>query len=227
MKSSSPDIQAILFDLDGTLIDTIGDIAYAVNTVLSEVKVEPISEHACKQFVGSGLRRTLIRALEARGVESYGESLDDFMELLMETYRAHPHDRTLVYPGVERFIEKAVAGGMMLGVLSNKEDQLVQQIVTALFPDVPFLSVHGASEANRLKPSPEMAIGFAQDAQVEREHVLLIGDSEVDYLTAQAAGMQVAIGTWGFRSRSELERHGCNPLYHTMEEIEREVFSWR
>lgn len=227
MKCSSPRPLAILFDLDGTLVDTIGDITFAVNSVLTQCNATSISEQTCKLYVGSGLRNTLIRALQESGISPSQEMLKTHLDLLMRTYWAHPYDRATLYPGVRRFLEKAVADGIPLGVLSNKEEQLVRQIVQALLPEVPFLSVRGATGAFPLKPDPAAALDFAQSAAVERNRVLLIGDSEVDYHTAQAGGMQVAIGTWGFRSRSELERYGCSPLYHAMEEIETEVFSWR
>ena len=145
----------------------------------------------------------------------------------METYRKHPFDKASLYPGIQRFLEKSVAGGFKLGVLSNKEDSLVQEIVGSLLGTIPFEIVIGASGEFPLKPNPGSARMFASRAHCAEDQVLIVGDSEVDYQTAIAAGMQKAIVTWGFRDRDSLERNGCTPLYETIEELETEVFSWQ
>lgn len=215
--------QAILFDLDGTLINTIGDIAFAINRVLHHVGAPPIDDETCKRFVGQGLRNALCLALREALVSFDNEQLDSYMTMLMDAYRAHPYDRATIYPGIEQLLEKSVAGDLKLGVLSNKEDSLVRQIVESLLGDVPFITVQGAIEGLPLKPNPSAAHAFAKAAGCTDEDVLLVGDSEVDFLTAKAARMQIAVVTWGFRDRFNLESNGCGPLYDTIEELETEV----
>lgn len=226
MTASENKHKAILFDLDGTLVDTIGDIAYAINMVLAHVGARPIDGDTCKRYVGKGLRNALSLALQEATVPFSPSQLDTYMDLLMDTYRAHPYDRAKLYPGIGRLLEKSVAADFKLGVLSNKEDSLVKEIVEALLGDFPFLTVQGASDGLPLKPEPKAAALFAQIAGCAHDEILFIGDSEVDYHTALAAKMRVAVVTWGFRSRSDLETNGCGPLYDTIEELETEVFSW-
>jgi phosphoglycolate phosphatase len=218
--------KALLFDLDGTLANTIGDITDAVNTVMKNIGAREITETVCMRHVGNGLRRTLLGTLKEVGVVPTEPQLQQYMSIMLETYRNHPCDRTFLYHGIDRFLQKAVAGGIPLGVLSNKDEHLVQQIVNALLPDVPFVSVRGASERFPKKPDPTLAHRFIREVGCTSDLVVFIGDSEIDYHTAQAAGMQVALVTWGFRSRSELEDSKVGPLYDSVEDLESEVLSW-
>ncbi len=217
---------AVLFDLDGTLVDTIGDITYALNAALEAAGVPSVTYDTCKQFVGRGLRNALLNALQAAQVAPDEAQLDSLVEVMLKTYQKYPFQRAVVYPHIEALLDKSVASGLQLGVLSNKDDDLVQEIVQALFPKVPFISVQGASTTAPLKPDPTTALQFAQQAGCTVEEVLLVGDTEVDYYTAQEAGMPVAIATWGFRSRPELEAAGCKPLYDSVSHLAKEVFPW-
>jgi phosphoglycolate phosphatase len=219
--------KAVLFDLDGTLADTISDITHAMNAVMNELHLSPITETDCKRYVGKGLRNALTLALNEKHLYPDETEIKEYLHLLMDTYRKHPFDKSQAYPGIDQFLEKLVAAGIQLGVLSNKDEQLVVMIVDALFGHVPFVSVAGATCRYPSKPDPTLAQRFAQEAGLHVRDVLLIGDSEIDYHTAQAAGMQVALLTWGFRNRTELASSGCFPLYDTVREIETEVFLWR
>lgn len=219
-------IRALLCDLDGTLVDTSGDIAYALNTALAVEGVAPLDERSCMRFVGRGLRNTLLGALLAAGVHPDGERLDHVLEVFENTYAEHPHDRSQIYPGIPEFLRKCIAAQLAVGVLSNKEDSLVHAIVGHLFPRVPFTSVRGASEAFPLKPDPGSALDFAAMAGCEPSEVLYVGDSGIDRETAMAAGMRLAVVTWGFSNREALESAGCNPLVDTVDELAREVFPW-
>ena len=216
----------MLLDLDGTIANTIGDITDAVNTVIRSIPAREITETQCMHHVGNGLKKTLLGVLQEVGIVPDDADLETYLDLMIATYREHPCDRTYVYEGIDRFLQKAVAGGIQLGVLSNKDEQLVQQIINELLPHVPFVSVRGASDQFPRKPDPSLAHRFAQEVGCADESVVFIGDSEIDYHTAQAAGMQVALVTWGFRSRSELETSKVGPLYDSVEELESEVFSW-
>jgi phosphoglycolate phosphatase len=219
--------KAILFDLDGTLVNTIGDIAFSINTVLAETGAPPIDDSTCKRYVGKGLRNALSLALYEASVPFDDALLDSYYQLLMETYRAHPHDKAILYPGIGQLLEKSVAAGFKLGVLSNKEDSLVRKIVNALLGGVPFMTVRGATDDIPLKPEPTSAILFSKIAECAVDEVLFIGDSEVDFHTAKAARMRPAVVTWGFRDRFELASNGCDPLFDTIDELETEVFPWQ
>ena len=217
----------ILFDLDGTLVDTSRDIAFALNTALADAGVSPISDNDCMRYVGRGLRNALVCASRDAGRSIGDHDMDALLGILQKTYEEHPFDRARVYPGIDRILEKSVAGGYKLGVLSNKDDSLVKRIVAELFGHVPFIMVQGATGHIPLKPDPTSARMFARSAGCAADSVLMVGDTEVDYLTALAAGMRTAVVTWGFRSRSNLESAGCAPLFDTVEELETEVFPWQ
>jgi phosphoglycolate phosphatase len=217
----------LLFDLDGTLVDTSRDIAFALNAALADAGVSPISDNDCMRYVGRGLRNALGCALRDAGRTIDEHDMDTLLGILQKTYEEHPFDRARVYPGIDRILEKSVAGGYKLGVLSNKDDLLVKRIVGELFGQIPFIMVQGATGHIPLKPDPTSAHMFARFAGCPAGSVLLVGDTEVDYQTALAAGMQIAVVTWGFRSRAVLESAGCEPLFDTVEELETEVFPWQ
>ena len=218
---------AVLFDLDGTLVDTSRDISFALNAALSSAGVAPVSDNDCMRYVGRGLRNALACAMRDAGETVGDHDMDVLLGILQKTYEEHPFDRARVYPGIDRILEKSVAGGYKLGVLSNKDDSLVKRIVGELFGHVPFVMVQGATGHIPLKPDPTSARMFARSAGCAAGSVLMVGDTEVDYLTALAAGMRTAVVTWGFRSRSNLESAGCAPLFDTVEELETEVFPWQ
>lgn len=218
---------ALLFDLDGTLVDTSRDIAFALNAALASAGVAPVSDNDCMRYVGRGLRNALACALCDAGETVGDHDMDALLKILQKTYEEHPFDRARVYPGIDRILEKSIAGGYKLGVLSNKDDSLVKRIVGELFGQIPFIMIQGAAEPIPLKPDPTSARMFARSAGCAAGSVLLVGDTEVDYQTALAAGMRTAVVTWGFRSRSNLESAGCAPLYDTVEELETEVFPWQ
>lgn len=175
------------------------------------------------RFVGRGLHNALRGALEDCGQVLEASVLHELVQVLIDTYREHPYERSLVYPGVERLLQNSVASGLITGVLSNKEDSLVKVIVRDKFPDVPFALVQGACEGIPLKPDPTTALAFARLVQLEPSQVLFVGDSEVDALTAIAAGMPYALVTWGFRPRADLAASGYNPLYDTVDDLEKGV----
>lgn len=220
------DIQALLFDLDGTLIDTSGDIAYAVNRALFHEGLDEVEPTVCMRYVGNGLPNTLRGILGEMGVPYDVSQLQRMLDNLLEAYRAYPWQRSKPYRGIENLLEKSVAGSLRLGVLSNKDDALVRSLVDHWFDGIPFVMVRGADAGYPLKPDPKAALAFAEHARCVPEQVLLVGDSEVDYLTAKAANMRPAVVTWGFRSRAVLEASGCEPLCDTIEELEMEVFPW-
>lgn len=223
---SNQRIHAALFDLDGTLVDTSGDIAFAVNRALELEGFAEVDSGVCMRYVGNGLRNTLRGILGELGVPIGEVQLQRMLANLLEAYRASPWQRSVPYRGISALLEKSVAAGLALGVLSNKDDALVRALVGHWFGHIPFLMVRGADAGFPLKPDPQGALAFADLAGCDPEKVLLVGDSEVDHRTALAASMRPATVTWGFRSRNALEAAGCEILCDSIEELEREVFPW-
>lgn len=216
----------MLFDLDGTLVDTSGDIAFAINSALKAAGLPPAPKEQCMRHVGNGLRNTLLGMLSDYGVTVGPEEAGRLLQIVQDTYAGNPVKHSGLYGGIRRLLEKSVAGNLKLGVLSNKDDALVQAIVAHWFGDIPFIMVQGASRSVPLKPDPQAALSFATIAGCRPGEVVMIGDSEVDFRTAKASGMQPLIVTWGFRRKVDLAASGCAPLYDTAEEVETEVFPW-
>ncbi|MFA5513814.1 MAG: HAD family hydrolase [Sphaerochaetaceae bacterium] len=219
-------IKAILFDLDGTLLNTKADITYAINSAVIKANFEEISEELCISYVGRGLYKALLDILTDKGYRGSEEDIKELYEGLLYTYRTNPYQRSTVYEGISELLEKLVVRNVGLGILSNKEDVITQVIVEHVFKDFPFSFIRGSDTSYPPKPNPYSALEFASLCGCKAENVLVVGDTLVDYKTAVAANMQRAIVTWGFRTKEELIEAGCSPLYDTVEQLEQEVLRW-
>lgn len=210
---------AVLFDLDGTLLNTIGDIAAAMNHALTEGGYPEHPEDAYYDMVGWGLDELCRRALPE------GEGTQDLIQKLEGEWKAyyheHPADRTEPYDGVEELLSALVESNIALGVLSNKPDELVRKTVEQLLPSRYFAVVRGQSEEFPHKPDPASLLHMLQEIQVEPEEACLVGDSEIDMETARNAGVGAVAVSWGFRSLETLREAGAEVTVHSTEELRR------
>lgn len=208
-------LRAALFDLDGTLLDSLHDIGAAMNHALSQhgLPVHPLPDY--RRFVGEG-----VRVLVSRAVPAGQEAL---LEAVMETYRTRYAqcmlERTRPFPGIPELLSRLQAEGLTLAVLSNKPDASTRQLVEALLPGVRFGAVYGERAGVPRKPDPTAALGMAAELGVGPEDCAFIGDTAVDMDTARAAGMYSVGVTWGFRDVEELQSHGAQALAHTADEL--------
>jgi phosphoglycolate phosphatase len=203
-------IQAVLFDLDGTLLDTLADIASCVNMVLAELGLPPHPKEAYKYFVGDGLTELLMRALPARALR--GPGLKARARRFEELYEAHSMDETRPYPGIARMLDSVARRGLRMAVVSNKPQRFTQQCVSALLPRWRFDVVRGARARVPLKPDPAGPLAAARAMAVRPAAVLYLGDTGVDMKTAVAAGMFPVGALWGFRQAQELRSFGARLL---------------
>ncbi|WP_309888128.1 HAD family hydrolase [Archangium sp.] len=207
--------RAALFDLDGTLVDSLQDIREAMNHALAlhGLPVHPLSDY--RRFVGEG-----VRVLVARAVPTGRE---DVHAAVLAAYQAHYAEHhlkhTRPYPGVLGVLSRLAGEGVKLAVLSNKPDAATRKLVAALLPDVPFGAVYGERTGVPRKPDPTAALGIATELGVEPGDCAFIGDTAVDMDTARAAGMYSVGVTWGFRDVEELQAHGARALAHTADEL--------
>lgn len=219
-------MQGVLFDLDGTLVDTIPDIATALNAAVVDEGLAPLSIDQVKSVVGRGLRNALKDGLDIRGREVPDQRLDELLTKLMKTYTEHPVDYSRPYAGIEDFLLRLVDDGIAVGVLSNKADSLIQVIVSDLFPAIPFAMVEGMRSDRPRKPDPQGILAFARRIGAPLSRILYVGDSEVDWQTSRnVPEAQVAIVTWGFRSKEILQAGGVCSLIDTIGELEERI--WR
>lgn len=209
--------KAVIFDMDGTLLDTIGDIAGATNQVLKE---EGLPEHTLsdyKQFVGNGARILMKRALPpSKGSDEY---IDSLLERFQIVYREKQFDTTDLYEGIGELLARLKVLRIPMAVLSNKPHHLVQEIGAHYFEEGLFSYMEGQKDSVPHKPAPDGALALVSLFHLEPQECLFIGDSSVDMETALNAGMKGVGVSWGFRSVEELKAHGASYIIESPLEL--------
>lgn len=215
-------IQGIIFDLDGTLLDTLPDIARVMNGVLYANNFPLRNEQECKSFVGRGLKNALLQALPDHYHPNEHE-LETMMLDLLELYRQNPVSGTKPYPGIISLLDELTARNIPMAILSNKDHELVVRIIDTILPQYHFMRVEGLSDRFPRKPDPTLLKEIMRDLKVDPETVLFVGDSEVDAETAQLAGVRYAIVSYGFRSYNDLQSSGISSdeLFRSVKELTR------
>jgi phosphoglycolate phosphatase len=192
-------VRAAIFDLDGTLVDSLDDIAAALASALAEHGLAIPTTDEIKSWIGDGARSLVVRATS--GVPS---DVDRVLVSFGEHYRARPVGSTRAYDGIEPVLDRLDAAGIALAVLSNKPHDLTAAIVARLFPHR-FAEIAGQRPNGPLKPAPAAGLSIAAALGVDATQCVMIGDSAVDVATARACDMQAIAVTWGLRPRDELE----------------------
>ena len=207
--------RAVLFDLDGTLLDTLADLANATNHALTQLGCPTHPTKAYRHFVGDGARNLCLRALPAEKQHL----ADHALRLMREHYDAHCFDLTKPYPGITDLLSELAARRYPMAVLSNKPDVFTKRMVAHYFPSVPFHIVRGQSVGGLLKPDPTAALQMATELGIPAERWLYLGDTNTDMRTAVNAGMYPVGVLWGFRDREELESNGARELIRTPHDV--------
>jgi phosphoglycolate phosphatase len=207
----------IIFDLDGTLLNTIGDLAVGCDHMLS---LRGLPTHTYEQycsFVGNGILRLVERALpeELRTEEYVKAARKDFVEYYID----HIDLKTIPYDGMTELVEELRQSGAKLAVASNKFQAGTEKLIRKFFPEVEWVEICGNREGVPLKPDTALVDLILDKAGVERENCYMVGDSAVDILTAQNAGIHSIGVSWGFRSREELEQAGAEQIADTVEQL--------
>lgn len=217
----------LLFDLDGTLVDSRADLAAAVNLMLEELGEPVLSEAAVIGFVGEGARLLVERSLRAtagqtvagqeRAEEPAEEAVERALGIFMRHYRNHLLDRTVLYPGVgEALVQLAE---LPLGVITNKPYEFAVTMLKRLGLDHYFRIVLGGDSMPERKPSPMMLLEAARVCGVDPARTLMIGDSRIDIAAGRNAGMKTCGFTGGFRGRDELCQAGADLLFDHFAEL--------
>jgi len=202
--------QAVLFDLDGTLLDTIDDLADATNEALGRHGFPGHDVAAYKYFVGNGATELMRRALP----ESHRDdaTVAEAVAAMRDEYARCWADKTRPYQGVVPMLDALAQRGLRLAVLSNKPDDFTKLCVAKLLPGDRFELVVGAKPSAPLKPDPAAALGIAAELGVAPAEVAYLGDTGTDMQTACAAGMYPVGALWGFRTADELRDNGARVL---------------
>lgn len=204
--------KAVIFDLDGTLIDSLEDIAINANKVLRQLNCPTHSHEQYKYFVGDGARVLIENAMPKYISKNY---LDDALKLFIEFYEQNLHTNTKPYSGIKALLDELVSQNIPLAILSNKPDKFTKLYVETLLPDIPFVVVSGQKESVEKKPHPAGALDIANKFQIEPQDIYFVGDTSTDMKTAKNANM-VAVGvSWGFRTVQELQESGADFIITT------------
>ena len=205
-----------IFDLDGTLIDTIEDLVTAVNHALG---LRGLPQHSIAQYrdmVGHGIRQLVINALgPAAGDPLTDEVLADFVDY----YVAHIDVHTRPYPGMQQLLADLQKKGIRLSVASNKFQQGTEKLVREFFPDIHFVAVLGNSPELPLKPDAAVVQLIMEKAGVSREETVFVGDSATDMKTAANGGVRSIGVSWGFHPRTDLQESGAMDIAESAEEL--------
>ena len=211
-------IKLAIFDLDGTLLDTLGDIAGACNHALTVCGCPTHEVGEYKMFVGSGIMNLFRRALpEEQRTEGMVMKMRD---AFVQYYDVHKDDMTRPYPGIEGLLDELTAKGIRLAVASNKYQEATEELVTRYFGTYRFACVLGQREGHPIKPDAGIIFEAMASCEGVRPHeVIYCGDSDVDMQTGINAGVRTVGVTWGFRSREELAAYSPCLLADNPEEI--------
>ena len=208
---------ALIFDLDGTLLDTLRDIALAMNSVLDARGFATHGEDDYRYFVGDGMAELCRRALPPE--ENDQRKLEEVLSAMKQEYARRWMDNSKPYPGIVEMLRELAGRGCKLGVLSNKPDEFTRRMVESLLPGIGFTAVIGASRPELRKPDPTNALKIAQMMGLSPDAVAFVGDSAVDVQTALNAGMFPVGVTWGLRPKCELESAGAKLLVDAPAEL--------
>ena len=207
----------VIFDLDGTLLNTIADLAAATNQALAQLGYPTHEEKAYLRFVGNGINKLFERALPQPARSE--ENIQRVRALFVPYYNAHGADLTRPYEGIVALLEALQARGIKLAVASNKYQAATEQLIKHYFPQIHFLAVLGQRDGLPTKPDPLFVKEIIKRAEVTSQEVLYVGDSDVDMQTARNSGVDVCAVTWGFRTREELSAYHPKYLVNAPSEI--------
>lgn len=190
----------VIFDLDGTLLDTLGDLATSVNYALRTHGLPERSLAEVRQFLGNGIRYLM---QHAAGLEVQGEAFEKVFQTFRSHYVDHCLDTTKPYPGIMELLSALRARGVKMAIVSNKLDPAVQELNERFFKGY-ITSAVGESATVRRKPNPDAVLAALRQLGSRMDEAIYVGDSEVDWQTAQNAGIECALVLWGFRDEDYL-----------------------
>lgn len=210
-------IKLVIFDLDGTLLNTIGDLAVSCNTALALRGLPQHSHDEYCQFVGNGIMRLVERSLPEVLRTQY--TIEAVRADFITHYTANIDVYTKPYDGVTELVEELSRRGIILAVASNKYQKGTEKLIRSFFPDIKFAAVLGQRLNVPLKPDPSVIHEILQHSGISKEDVLYVGDSGIDIETAHNAGVRSVGVTWGFRQRAELETAKADHIVDSPQEI--------
>ncbi len=209
-------IHAAIFDLDGTLLDTLGDIAAAANRSLARYGLPQLEPQRYRALVGHGIRRLFGQAIAQEQQAAY---FDAVLAAYLADYPAHCTEHTTYFPGVQAFLEMLSQRGIRLAVISNKTETTAQKVMAHYFPEVEWAFLWGNNGTRPLKPAVEAGKLACETLGLSPSEILYVGDGDTDMEFASAMGFVAAGVTWGYRDREQLLAAGADFLSDSFEEL--------
>ncbi len=209
-------IKGIIFDVDGTTLDTLGDLHYSFNEALKEFGMPLQTRDQIRMGVGRG-SKVLVKTCTPEGTDE--ETRAKVLERFSNAYGKNYLNTTIPYEGVSETLEKLQAGKILLAVNSNKDDRFVKGLIEKNFPGIEFVEVMGAREGLPHKPDPAGTDFIIEKMGIRKDEVLYVGDSDTDMKTAKNAGVKGVGCLWGFRDRKTLEEGGADIIIARPEEL--------
>ena len=208
--------RAVIFDLDGTLLNTLGDLCDSVNFVLRSYSLPERSLEEVNSFIGNGIGELIRRSLPADAQDKFNDALDKFREY----YGEHSNVKTCVYDGLIEVLTSLRAEGYRIGVVTNKVDFAAKALCKEYFGELIDIAIGDRPECPR-KPAPDAVFEAMEIMGVDS--AIFVGDSDVDIATAKNAGVPCIAVTWGFRDRAFLEEHGGEIFAHDADELYQKI----
>lgn len=210
-------IKIAVFDLDGTLVNSLTDLAQSVNKGLVKAGLEEKPLENFNRYVGNGREIMIKRAMGSFAEDE--EKLDVVREVFNSEYKIHCNDNTLAYDGCAEMLKMLDEKGIKTAVLSNKPDEFVGRILKKVYPEHNFAEAWGKKPEYKIKPDGEALLAILDRHKISMDECIYIGDSDVDVYTAQNSGVKMAGVEWGFRGREELLRTGAPFVASTPKEL--------
>lgn len=208
----------VLFDLDGTLTDTLDGLRFCVNHTMDELGLSHISSEQCQSFVGNGAKVLLQKSLMA--VAGDDEKLEESEAIYAEFFKNHCCDEVTVYPGVHDMLRNLSNDGYTLGIVTNKPHEASCIVAATLLSDIPFEIIRGQINGKPRKPEKAIMDEVVSSLNAKVDECIFVGDSEVDAKTGINSGMDTVLVTWGFRTKEQLTLAGAKHFADTACELE-------
>ena len=207
--------KAVLFDMDGTVLDTLADLTNAINHTLSDYGMPLLEKRQVAQYLGNGAAWLMSRAVPEGTPDALREEM---LRAYQPWYDSHCAILTAPYPGIVSLMQALREAGVKQAVISNKQDTAVKQLAAQHFPGLLETAV-GESETVRRKPNPDAVLAALREMGVEKRDAVYVGDTEVDLRTAENAGLACAVVGWGFRTVEQLYEAGAEHIFQSAEEL--------
>lgn len=207
--------KAVIFDMDGTILNTLEDLKNATNYSLRQFNMPERTLEEVRMFVGNGIRKLVERAVPSG---TSAKKIDEVLDVFLKYYEVHSADNTSSYPGIHELVEKLKAAGIKTAVSTNKADAPAQELGKEYFNGI-FDLIVGQRDGLRTKPAPDSVNEILKILNIQKKDAVYVGDSDVDVQTAANSGLDFIGVSWGFRGRKFLQEKGAKNIVDSADEI--------